>query len=298
VLPILGVSLLIFVLIAALAGTLFGYLAARRPVHRLNQLSEATLAWSQGDFTTLVDDPSRDELGHLSQRLNDMALQLEQLLVTHHELAVVEERNRLARELHDSVKQQAFAAAAQVSGVRSLMKRDPEAADAHLEEAEHLIYELRQELTSLILELRPAALEGKGLATALRDYVADWARQNTIIPDVIIQGARSVPLEIEQPVFRIAQEALANVARHSSAKTVKIYLIYTNGDLELTIIDDGQGFQVEKSQNGYGLRSMQERIETLGGKINVESIPGKGTTVACTVPVLDSKEDSKGENDG
>jgi NarL family two-component system sensor histidine kinase LiaS len=293
VLPILGVSLLIFVLIAALVGTLFGFLAARKPVHRLNQLSEATLAWSQGDFSTLVDDPSGDELGQLARRLNDMTLQLEQLLETRRELAVVEERNRLARELHDSAKQQAFAAAAQVSGVRSLLKRDPEAAEAHLEEAERLIYELRQELTSLILELRPAALEGKGLASAIRDYAADWSRQNEISCDVRVQGERSLPLEIEQPLFRITQEALANVARHSGAGSVKIALVYANGDVSLTVSDDGHGFDVESSHTGYGLNSMRERVEAIGGELTVESELGQGTSISCTVPLSEPGRDAR-----
>jgi NarL family two-component system sensor histidine kinase LiaS len=290
VLPILGVSLFIFVFIAALVGALFGFLAARQPVHRLNQLSEATLAWRQGDFTVLVDDPSGDELGQLSRRLNEMALQLEQLLETRRELAVVEERNRLARELHDSAKQQAFAAAAQVSGVRSLLKRDPESADAHLAEAERLIYEMRQELTSLILQLRPAALEDKGLAAAAHDYVADWSRQNEIVPKVRVRGERPLPLEIEQPLFRIIQEALANVARHSKANSVDIALIYAKDDISLTVSDDGCGFDVDSSHNGYGLSSMQERVDTLGGNLTIESFPGKRTTVSCTVPINESRK--------
>jgi NarL family two-component system sensor histidine kinase LiaS len=283
--PILGVSLLFFTLIAALAGTVFGFLAARGPVHRLDRLSEATLAWRQGDFTKFVDDSSGDELGQLAQRLNEMALQLENLLETRRELAVVEERNRLARELHDSVKQQAFAAAAQISGVRALVKRDPETAEAHLEEAERLIYELRQELTSLILELRPAVLDDKGLASAVRKYAADWSRQNGIKAEVRVQGERSLPLDIEQPLFRIMQESLANVARHSKASKVEIGLAYANGEVTLTVTDDGVGFDINRTHSGFGLISMGQRVEPLGGNLAVESTPGKGTSISCTVPV-------------
>ena len=264
--PILGVSLLFFILIAALAGTVFGFLAARGPVHRLDRLSEATLAWRQGDFTKFVDDSSGDELGQLARRLNEMALQLENLLETRRELAVVEERNRLARELHDSIKQQAFAAAAQISGVRTLVRRDPETAEVHLEEAERLIYELRQELTSLILELRPAVLDDKGLASAVRKYAADWSRQNGIRSEVRIQGERSLPLDIEQPLFRIMQESLANVARHSKANNVEIGLIYANGEVILTVIDDGGGFDISRTNSGFGLISMGQRVEPLGGE--------------------------------
>jgi HAMP domain-containing protein len=108
--PVLGVSLLFFTLVAALTGTVYGFLAARGPVNRLNRLAEATLAWSKGDFSVSVDDSSRDELGQLAHRLNHMARQLQHLLETRRELTLVEERNRLARDLHDSAKQQAFAA--------------------------------------------------------------------------------------------------------------------------------------------------------------------------------------------
>ena len=109
-----------------------------------------------------------------------MAVQLQQLMVTRRELVVVDERNRLARELHDSVKQQAFAAAAQISAARKLLTHDPEKAATRIEEAERLTFDLRRELTHLIQELRPAALEGKGLAVAVRTHTENWSRQNGI----------------------------------------------------------------------------------------------------------------------
>jgi signal transduction histidine kinase len=288
-LPILGVSLLFFTLVAGLAGTLYGFLAARGPVRRLNRLAEATLAWSQGDFNVSVDDPSKDELGQLAHRLNDMARQLQHLLEARRELAVLEERNRLAGDLHDSAKQQAFAAAAQVSAARALLKRDPEAAEAHIEETERLIYDLRQELTSLVQELGPAALEGKGLASAVREYAGDWSRQNGILLEVRVQGERSLPLDIEQGVFRIVQEALANVARHSQASSAEIKLVYSNDEITLSVTDDGRGFDVDGAGRGFGLSSMGERAEALGGTLTVESAPGEGTSVSCSVPLNDAR---------
>ena len=285
VLPIIGVSLLIFTLIAAVAGTAFGFLAARKPVERLNQLAEASISWSQGDFTVYVDDPSKDELGLLTDRLNDMAQQLENLIDTRRELAVIVERNRLARDLHDSAKQQAFAAAAQVSAARTVISIDPEAAEENLKLAEHLIYELRQELTSLIQELRPPELEGKGLSVAVRDYANEWSHQNRITAEVRIQGERSLPLEIEQTVFRIMQEALANVTRHSEADSVEITLAYDTDALTLKITDNGQGFDKENLVPGFGLSSMKERAQALGGTLTVDSSQGAGTIVFTSVPV-------------
>jgi NarL family two-component system sensor histidine kinase LiaS len=285
VLPIIGISLLFFTMIAAVSGTAFGFLAARKPVERLNQLAEATISWSQGDFTIYVDDPSNDELGLLTDRLNDMAQQLDSLMEARRNLAIIVERNRLARDLHDSAKQQAFAAAAQVSAARTVISIDPKAAEENLKLAEHLIYELRQELTSLIQELRPPELEGKGLTVAVRDYADEWSLQNRTTAEVRIQGGRSVPLEIEQTVFRIMQEALANVTRHSEADSVEITLAYGTDTLTLKIMDNGQGFDKENMVPGFGLRSMKERAQSLGGTMTVESTQGAGTIVFTSVPI-------------
>jgi NarL family two-component system sensor histidine kinase LiaS len=290
VLPIIGISLLFFTVIAGLAGTVYGFLAARGPVQRLDRLAEASLAWSQGDFTVRVDDPSGDELGQLAHRLNEMSQQLQGLLETRRELAVVGERNRLARDLHDSAKQQAFAAAAQISAARKLLEDDPKAAETHIREAERLTFALRQELSSLIQQLRPTALEGKGLAAALNEYAEDWSRQNRIAAEVHVQRQRALPLEIEQTVFRIAQEALANVARHSNASRVEIDLIYTKDVVTCSIHDNGDGFDPETSDKGFGLRSMGERADALGGNLAIESNQGKGTSISITIPINGSLE--------
>jgi NarL family two-component system sensor histidine kinase LiaS len=282
---ILGISLLPFMLVAGLIGTAFGYLAARGLVLRLGRLAEATRAWSRGDFTVLVDDPAGDEVGQLARRLNGMAEQLQNLLDTRRALAIVDERNRLARDLHDSAKQQAFAVAAQLGAARATLKGDPEAADAHIAEAERLAYDLRQELTHLIEELRPAALGDRGLVTVVRAYAADWSRHAGIEVDVRVQGERALPLEIEQALFRIAQEALANVARHSQANRVEICLTYDVDAIALAVIDDGRGFDVDSTRGGVGLQSMQERAASLAGRTSIESVPGEGTRISCVVPI-------------
>ena len=297
-LPIVGASLMFFTIIAGLAGTLYGYLAARSPVLRLNRLADATLAWSSGDFSTTVDDQSGDELGQLTMRLNHMAGQLELLLETRRELAVVEERNQLARDLHDSAKQLAFAAAAQLNAARTSISQDSQAAEVYLTEAENLMKELRSELTGLIQQLRPAALEAKGLAVTLREYTVRWSGQNDIASDIHIQGERPLPLDIEQTILRIVQEALANVARHSSAGCVKIKLVYSDLDVGCSIEDDGVGFDQDARQIGFGLLSMQERTAALGGNFILQSDIGKGTTVAVTFPLLRAAADIQEASDG
>jgi NarL family two-component system sensor histidine kinase LiaS len=287
-LPILGVSALFFTIIAVLAGTIYGFLAARGPVERLNRLSEASIAWSQGDFSVRVEDTSGDELGQLARRLNEMSQELQELLETRRELAVIEERNRLARDLHDSAKQQAFAAAGQISAAHKLVKNDPEAAETHIKEAEQLTLALRQELTTLIQQLRPAALEGKGLATALNDYCEEWSRQNTIRADLRIRHKRQLDLEIEQTIFRIVQEALANIARHSDASQVDIDLIYKNEQVTCSIHDNGIGFDPDNTYDGLGLRSMAERADSVGGDLEIDTKLGEGTSISIKIPINSS----------
>jgi NarL family two-component system sensor histidine kinase LiaS len=288
VLPILGVSALIFTIIAALAGTVYGFLAARGPVERLNRLSEASIAWSQGDFSTRVEDSSGDELGQLARRLNEMSQELQELLDTRRELAVIEERNRLARDLHDSAKQQAFAAAGQISAAQKLIISDPEAAETHIQEAKKLTLALRQELTNLIQQLRPAALEGKGLPVALNEYCEEWSRQNLIKVELRVQRQRQLPFEIEQAVFRILQEALANVSRHSNASQVDIDLIYSSEFVTCNISDNGVGFDLGKKGRGFGLRSMAERAAAIDSNLEMMSEKGAGTSISLIVPVRSS----------
>lgn len=278
ILPIAG-SILVAGLVA---GVLFGFLIARGLTRRLRVLANTADIWSRGDFSVVARDTSGDELGLLAQRLNRMAEQLQALLQARQELAALEERNRLARDLHDSVKQQVFATAMQVGTARELLEHNPDVARSHLSEAEHLVRQAQQELTSLIQELRPAALEGKGLATALRDYVADWSRQVGIAGEVRVQGERPLPLAVEQALFRVAQEALANAARHSQATFVEIHLAWQGTGIVLTVSDNGLGFNLPASgSKGLGLRSMRERIEAIGGELTVQSSPGVGTQVTA-----------------
>ncbi len=298
IIPIMGISFLIITLIAGIAGTIYGSVAARGLSTRLDRLSEATHAWSQGDFTQLVEDTSGDEIGQLAVRLNNMAQELQISVDTQLELAVVNERNRLARDLHDSVKQQAFAAAAQAGAARKLLKENPEAAQAHIEETEHLIRGLRQELTNLIQELRPVALGGEGLVTALKQYTEDWSRQNLTELDIHVQDEQALPLNIEQTVFRIVQETLSNIARHSEASYVDIGLVYNQQKISCTIIDNGHGFDQDEKHTGFGLRSINERTLSLGGRLTIKSTPGEGTLINFVIPINESSGGEENNLDG
>jgi signal transduction histidine kinase/streptogramin lyase len=201
------------------------------------------------------------------------------------DLAVMEERNRLARELHDSAKQKAFAALAQIGAVRSMWNGSGERALLHLYEAENLVSDVIQELTFLVQEIYPVALQEKGLAAVLREYIYEWENRNDIPVSLTLENEQRLPLNIEQAVYRVTQEALANVARHSRASRVDVSLVYQGAVLALSIKDDGCGFDVQRKGQGLGLRSIRERISSVRGSVQLQSAPGRGTTLIVQVPI-------------
>ena len=277
------VSAAVLALVFGLLGTLFGYAWTRWLTGRLRRLTDAVDAWGRGDLEAVVRDASDDEIGQLARRLNRMAEQLRTLLETRGELAVVEERQRLARDLHDAVKQQVFATAMQLGAAQATLDDDPGAVRDLIAGAAQLVSQTQRELTALIRELRPAALTDKGLATALADAVDDWSKRTRIGAEVRVQGERETPLAVEQALFRVAQEALANVARHSGATAVDVRLAWDPDGLTLAVADNGRGFDVTRADGqGLGLSSMRERIAAIGGTLSVGSTP-RGTRLEARV---------------
>ena len=284
-------------LLAALIGTFFGFFTARGFSQRFKNLSFTVEQWGEGHFTMLAKDASGDELGYLARRLNRMAEQFQALLHSRQKLAMLEERHRLARDLHDSAKQQMFAISMLVNSAKGLLRSDPDRAHTCLEETDAFVQHVQQELTALVQALRPTPLKEKGLVAAVRELAEQWSHQSGIPTQIKVQGELSPSAMIEETLFRIVQEALANVARHSRATTATITLTSELDAFTLRIDDNGQGFDRAAIQGkGVGLLSMQERVHTLGGTFLLESAPGKGTdiTVRCTehIPGEGKKEDA------
>lgn len=278
------VTALIMFAVALPVGAVFGWLASRGLRKRLVKLSTASQAWSKGDFTVSPRDKSGDEIGELTRNLNSMAEQLETLLNTRDELARVEERNRLARDLHDTVKQQTYAARMQLTAAKNLLTTNPQTAAEHIESALQLNRETQQELKLIIDELRPAALQGKGLAQALAEYTARWQEHTGIKVENTINGERPLPLEVEQVLYRIAQESLSNVARHAEADSVTLSLNLTPEQVTLSIADNGRGFEPNAvSNNSLGLAGMRQRLAEIGGTLKIESTLSVGTKIIAEV---------------
>ena len=282
---LLGRSVLILLLAAAVVGTIFGALTASGMVSRLEQVSQVTDAWSQGDFSEFIEDSVGDEISQLTVRLNQMAEQLQQFLKMSQEMAVSEERNRLARDLHDSAKQEALAASFHLGTALTLFERDPESAKSHLVEADNLVDSVRVELTDLIHELRPPSMNGTRFDDTLNETIIEWAHQTGIEAVLKVDGFLDLPLETKQSIYRIMQEALANVSKHSSASSVAVTLLFRSDSVNFCISDDGVGFDPEQRYDGMGLDSMRERVESLKGDFNIQSEPKRGTKICITIPI-------------
>ena len=282
-----GLSLIALLLAMGVVGTIFGALTSRGMVLRLKRVSQVTDAWSQGDFSEFIEDSAGDEISQLAVRLNHMAEQLQQFLRRSQAMAVSEERNRLARDLHDSAKQEALAASFHLGTALTLFDRDPDSARGHLQEADALVDSVRVELTDLIHELRPPSMNGTRFDETLNEYVIEWAHQTGIEADLDVAGGIGLPLETKQAVYRIMQEALANVARHSAAEKVELTMRTGGGTVEFCIHDNGIGFDLQQQHEGMGLESMRERVETLNGSFSILSEPGQGTRVCLRVPLAE-----------
>ncbi len=235
----------------------------------------------------------------LKKQVAERTQEIENLFEQTKELAIIEERNRLARDLHDSAKQKAFAALAQLGAVRSMIDSKPGLARNHLAEVEELVYEVIQELTFLIQEMYPMALKEKGLVAVLFEYLYEYENRNSIHVNLSVKQERRLPLEIEQALYRIIQESLANVARHSQANEVKIGLEYHDASVKMVLTDNGCGFDVNKKPGGVGLRTMRERAVMIGGSFEITSSPGNGTRIELFVPIPPSdKSTAIGVNGG
>jgi PAS domain S-box-containing protein len=204
------------------------------------------------------------------------------------ELASSAERAHLARELHDSVTQALFAMTLVTRSIEVLLPRDREAALEKFEELRQLQREALTEMRSLLFELRPASLERDGLIQALRTHVA--ALESRIGLSILLETdlPDRLPLDLEEALYRIAQEALHNVVKHAHAEQARVRLELDGDQACLTIEDDGEGFDDSGVDEGQlGLTGMRARAGRLGGTVTIRSTPGVGTVVEARVPVPD-----------
>jgi two-component system, NarL family, sensor histidine kinase UhpB len=261
------------------------------PLERLIATIEAIDPAAAGDLT-LPPDPrdTSEEVGRLAASFRRMLVRIEDERRRSGRLvlrAQEEERRRLARDLHDEVNQ---ALTAILLRLEALSQAAPPELAQELGELKRLVNQAMSELLQLARQLRPTALDDHGLLPAMASQVRRFAAQTGIKADLTATGSDTqLQPDEETAVYRIAQEALANVARHANASQVEVGL-RTDGDgVELTVRDDGRGFEPSRPRGdgrdgGLGLGGMAERARLVGGELTIESRPGGGTELSLRVP--------------
>ena len=285
----------VFLLISTVIGILFGFIIASSFTKRLDHMEETTLQWGSGDFSKKAAVQGNDEISTLAVSLNHMADQFQELLEKEQVLATMEERNRLARDLHDSVKQQIFAISMNLGAVKTLLKTDVKKATVQVDISSKLAQQALDELTTLINTLRPVQLGDQSLPVALRDYLKVWEKQSGVSVVFRVEGGeKTIAQEAEQSLFRIIQEALSNISRHSRASAASISLTFADDHLTLQISDNGFGFDKISNKQGLGLHSMEERVKELNGTIIINSsISGTSITITIPQPKMEKKNNDK-----
>jgi signal transduction histidine kinase len=246
-----------------------------------------------GDLYTQDDLDLLATLAHSAAlALENARLHEERLAILRQQLAQVtaaqeEERQRIARELHDGVGPALASLNIRLHTARKLIERDRDAAADEIEELAELAQTNIQDIRRLIYDLRPAALDELGLVPALREYLARCQQEHGLAIELTADEGERLPTPVETALFRIIQEALNNVVRHAQARRVEVAMTRDRGGVTLRIADDGQGFDTQAPRAGthVGLWSMRERVEQLGGRFEVESAPRQGTKLTMTIPL-------------
>ncbi len=307
---------------------------ARLLVRPVRALTQAANGIAGGDLNTPIHVGEGGEIGQLGQSLDDMRLRLRASLneieerdrelerrvaertlevqtlfkeLQHKEelrgrllenviSAQEDERKRIARELHDETGQALTGIIMSLEVAEDALSREPETVRPRLQRAKSLASESIAGIRRLVVDLRPAALDDLGLVPAIRAFAGSRLEEKGIHVEIQVAGLsdRLAP-PVEICLFRVAQEAVTNVVRHSGAHAARIELKRENGFVSLLVRDDGHGFDVDEISNSadpgraLGLAGMEERVSLLGGRLAVESAPGSGTTVSARIPVEGSR---------
>lgn len=199
-------------------------------------------------------------------------------------LEVLDERERIAKELHDGVIQSLFAVGMSLQGAAALT--EDENMTTRIESAVEDIDRAIRDLRNYIFGLRPGILADRQLDQALRELAAEFEERTDVVTVVEVDPTVASELaSIASDVVQLAREALSNVSRHAEATTCRVTLRHENGGAMLEIDDDGRGFELSGAQGGFGLANLRERIDSLGGSLDIQSRAGEGTTVRATLPL-------------
>jgi NarL family two-component system sensor histidine kinase LiaS len=298
-------TIFIFILFYLIFGIIVsfyaGFKSSSRMKERIDYLSLLITQYANGNYQSRIHINDGDEITRIGTELNELGEKLQnqvkslqrmadekaELAKTAHKAAAIEERQRLARDLHDSVSQQLFALTMMSEAAFNQIDTDPSVAKEHLEEVIYAGSTAQTEMRALLLHLRPVYLSGDSLPKGIHKLIEELKHKSQIDFNIFIKDDLVLSEATEEHVFRIIQEALANILRHAEATEVKIDISKRSTELFIHIRDNGKGFEVnhhDDKKASYGLKTMQERSEELGGNFAVRSNIDQGTYIDIRIP--------------
>lgn len=239
-------------------------------------------------------DPDLDaSFKSLSGKLNlltEAVQKVENQSLVKEEAIIEKERKRIARDLHDTVSQELFAAHMILSGVsQQALKLDREKMQTQLQSVAAILETAQKDLRVLLLHLRPVELEEKSLIEGIQILLKELEDKSDLKVS-LKQNVSKLPKKIEEHIFRILQELISNTLRHAQASCLDVYLYQTDVELQLKVVDNGIGFQLGSLDDlSYGLRNIKERVEDMAGNIQLLTAPKQGLAVDIRIPLLDKE---------
>ncbi|AOH56308.1 two-component sensor histidine kinase [Peribacillus muralis] len=298
---VMGLPFVIFLpSLVITAGLIYGAVSGMFFKRQLQRVDEGLYLLEQGRLPIQPEAYPISELGTMVERMNQIHKQINEQTKLSQKMAnekavdqekqiqeiVSQERNRLARELHDSVSQQLFAASMFMSAITESQTDIDKTEMKQFKVVEEMIHQSQLEMRALLLHLRPFALKGKTLQAGMKELLEELAQKVTMDIDWKVEAV-TLDKGIEDHLFRILQESISNTLRHAKASSLEVLLIVRDGLIIFRITDDGIGFNAEDAKAGsYGLQNMHERAVELGGTMQLVSVPNKGTKLEVKIPLI------------
>jgi signal transduction histidine kinase len=238
-----------------------------------------------GAFITSIIKQSTDR-----QRLiDDLTRSRANLMKVEREAGRLTERQRLARDIHDTLAQHFTSIIMHLSAAKY---SNPESVQSEVQQAEESAREGLAEIRRIVWDMRPEQIEKASLVEAIEELAARWSAENSVLVKMKVTGTpRSLTSSAETALLRISQEAMHNITKHAQAKNVNITFSFMEDLFVMDIADDGLGFDPSKTSNGFGLKTMRDRIEELNGIFTIESEQGRGTAIAVSLPISGNNDD-------
>ena len=286
-----------------------GYIVGVRLQRRLDVLHESMMQVTKGDWSTRIPEDDDASFSRLYSNFNVMMQEMEHKLKLLQRLSeeqvmdyereseaiVQEERKRLARDLHDTVSQQLFAMHMASSSLPKVLEADADRAKMVIDQLIQISHTAQRQMRGLIAQLRPIELDGRTLEEALERWFPDYCNQNGLQGKIELDLTTRLSEAKEHQCFLMIQEALANVVKHAQARHVTLSIHELGHRVLLVVADDGRGFNRNEAARAgsYGLSTMRERCDKLGGTMNIISQPGAGTTIRVHIPLYEQSSSER-----